>query len=340
MVQKIYIPLTISGNIIIMRIDNKLIGQVIKNIRASKSQGYITLKLKHSSNIISKWESGQVRITWKDFVTLCDICKINIHKAFENYFHYYGDILNQRDLLAFIIGKQNTLKLAEQTSISYNKLLRLQKGQTPLYVVDFFLLLTKNEVGQLIGFLEQLIELPNLHAFKEYYEEKQKIINFSYKYPDMAAIYGSLNINQTKNKTSIKQVGIECGIDFKSASELIEKMLELGILSQSKEKISTQSLNMADDRGNRDGVKNVRAHWLKKAIAAIENQEMLQPKDRDSFGSIVFPTTYKTREKIISLYLKFFDDMKQAVIEDVDAPELLQVLSFQLFNPKNSLIKK
>jgi hypothetical protein len=323
-----------------MRIDNKLIGQIIKSIRASKSQGYITLKLKHSSNIISKWESGQVRITWKDFVSLCNVCKINIDVAFENYFHYYGDILNQSDLLAFIVGNQKILKLAEQTSISYDKFLRLQKGETPLYVVDFFQILSRNEIGQLIGFLEQLIELSKLPAFKEHYEEKQKIINFSYKNPDMAAVYGSLKINQAKNKTSIEQVAIECGLDLKNANELIKKMLELEILSQVKGKISTQSLDIADDRGNKDGVRNVRAHWLKKAIATNENQEMLQPKDRDSFGSIVFPTTYKTREKIISLYLKFFDDMKQAVVDDVDEPELLQVLSFQLFNPKNSLIKK
>ena len=82
----------------------------------------------------------------------------------------------------------------------------------------------------------------------------------------------------------------------------------------------------------------MRKFWLKKAISALDSQENVEDsKDKDSFGSIVFPTTYKTRQKIISLYLQFFEDMKDLVLEDKADPEIIQVLSFQLFNPKNTI---
>lgn len=324
-----------------MKLENKLIGHFVKAVRGRKSQGYINLKFGKKSNIVANWESGKSRILWSEFVLVSELSKIAIREKIRTYYAFQGDITEPKEFLYFLFGGKKEKEIAKLTGFSYHKLLRISSGKSPLYFIDLLRLIEKIGPFQLLSFLSQFIPTGKVKSYDDAQKTKQQIVDLTYNEPMLATIYSAIKLKSyTKSKgKGLDIIAREAGLQPEKAKILIQQMYDLKLIKDQDGKIQLTGTSSADDRGNPDGTRRVRSWWLHAAIRALENQANLPSQEKDSFGSIVFHTTYKTRQKIISLYLKFFEDMKREVLSDKDEAEIIQVLAFQLFNPKHSAIK-
>ena len=313
-------------------INYKLLSQeIIKNIRRKYSQQYLNQKLGYASNQMYRWESGGAHITWSEFFSLCNIAKIKLEDIFKSYFRYDlrdDDIVK---FLKYLIGKESVSLISDKTGISISKIRRIFNSKSSLRLYDFFKIIFSYDKMESIGLVSELSGEFELKTLKDEIEFMDVIKKEYFRNPSFGLFLISLELNKYKDlkNHSDKVLSKLSGLSEKEIRIFSKKAIRSGFIKYQNNKLEIKPFHI-NDRGTKDEMISVRKYWSQKAQSAMDKKI-----DSNAFGSLVFSTSKKAQEKIISEYLRFFEQVKLIVNEDQSSKELPLVMNFHLFSTNN-----
>jgi hypothetical protein len=315
------------------------VSSFIKALRGKYSQGYVNLKMGFSSNIVAKWERDDTKMTWKDFVAFCSILKLPLERIISSTFHYQGEIDNQTSFLNFLQGSQSFTDLSAITGISTNKLSRLFKSKSPLFLVDFINIAFLDDHGGQLAFARMLIPQSSPPIISDIDKNRLNLTDIIYESPVAALVYLSVDIERyyRGNEDKFKILKEMTGLEENRLNEIIELLIESNLLCYREGcLVQSKRLNSVSDILDEQKALKVRKFWTDKACLAIEkhtSQNMGESKD--VFNSLVFTITSEGHEEVLEKYHHFLKDVRRIIINKPDKNKsgMIQVLNLQLFDP-------
>ncbi|POB14479.1 DUF4423 domain-containing protein [Halobacteriovorax sp. DA5] len=308
---------------------DELSQQLIRSIRGDKSQEWVNQKLGASSNIVHRWEKGHSKTSWEDFLSLCDIFKIDLKNILLSYLRYQDTLQEPSKLLDFIFSNKSLNDISSSCGITTSKLRRLKSGETGLCLNDFLQIVFGLDEMESMALVFELTSQKSIPLLDNYNKMRLEITKHYFDNPNIGIVLICLDLPAYK-KLSFHQdsfLAKATGLSIKEVNDILvicenNKLIEKvdGIYRAGKIKIS--------DRGSRQQMNDIRKFWLEKAIANIKDKS-----EKDAYGSMVFNASQSARQQIIALYLRFFEDFKKIVSEDTDEDVVTLVLNFNLFNP-------
>ncbi|OUR95449.1 hypothetical protein A9Q84_16585 [Halobacteriovorax marinus] len=110
----------------------KEIISLVKLIRASSSQQELANLLKLPINTINKWENGQQKIKWNNFIALCELQNINLAEFLGLTLIHNSGTFEPLKLVKHLIGDKSLMVISTECDISYNTVYNWDaKGVSP-----------------------------------------------------------------------------------------------------------------------------------------------------------------------------------------------------------------
>lgn len=311
---------------------HQLAQEIIASLRGDKSQAWVNQKLGANSNIIYRWEKGHSNTSWDDFLVLLKIFKVDISTLLHSYFRYSGDVGNTTEMLTHILSDRSLKDLEQSSGLSASKVRRLKNGETALNLADFLNLIFAIDDMESLSLCYQLT---NNRSIPRLDEKRERYLSISNKYhsnPNYGLILICLDLPSYQNLSFHQDSFLAkiSGISIEEVNRILKDALECGLVEKT-ETIYKITKFKVSDRGTPEQMMSSRKFWLQKALDNADTKS-----DKDAYGSILFSTSQKAREKIIARYLKFFEEFKEIVHSDTDKdPENIipLIMNFQLFNP-------
>ncbi|MBT3980437.1 MAG: hypothetical protein HOE90_03740 [Bacteriovoracaceae bacterium] len=103
--------------------------QIIRAARGDKSQNFLNLALGSSFNVVAKWENARKRISWNEFVNICEVLDLPLDNALNYGCFYNGDIRDCGKLFGHISSGKSSAEVSNDLGISKSKALRRINGE-------------------------------------------------------------------------------------------------------------------------------------------------------------------------------------------------------------------
>lgn len=307
---------------------NILTIELLKAMRAKRSQTYINKKLGYSFNQVSRWETGRSQISWKDFVRLATVCRIDLNQGFKRTFSYLDSPLRLDLLIRHLSGNSRIISLSSHLGISRHILGRWISGKSSpslkniLYVIDSLTPL-------LIEFLETFIEVDKIPSLSILHEHKKLEKKMNYQYPFLGAVLRCLELDEYKslNHHEVGYISKTIGISLDQEKSLIKDLINLDIIKLQNNKLVPKE-NRIDTRGDFSGQMNIRKYWLQRSLEFID--DLKQPPDNSYMGYLVFNVSQKAKYELKKRYFDFFQEVRNIIEMDNSNADDIYLLNIQL----------
>lgn len=303
--------------------------QLIRAMRGDKSQEWLNKRLATNSNVIHRWEKGHSKASWEDFVSLCQVLKIDLQKQMLSYFRYQESLEDTVSILSHLFSNKKLNDIAETSGIKISKLRRLMSAQTSLSLNDFLQVIFSFDDMESMAFVFDISVNASIPLLDELNSKRLNITRLYFDNPNIGLLLICLELPGYR-KLSFHQdsfLAKASGLSIKEINELIKQSEENDLITLQDGLYVAGSIRFSD-RGTSKEMLGTRKFWLNRSIDNMQCKTNL-----DAYGSIVFNTSQKARKEIIGLYLRFFEDFKKAVAEDTENDKVPLVLNFNLFNP-------
>ncbi len=311
-------------------IDYDLLAQeLVRSIRADKSQEWVNQRLNSSSNVVHRWEKGHAKASWHDFISLCNIFRIDLAQIFISYFRYDLELSNTEKLLSHFFSSKKLSDISNSCGIAVTKLRRLKKNDTALTLNDFLQITFGLDDMDSLALVYEMNKGASIPHLDSHNEKRVAIAKNYFANPNIGLILICLDLPGYK-KLSFHQdsfLATVSGLEINEVHEILEMALNNGLIEQNDKGLYVAGSMRISDRGTPEQMKLSRKFWLKRALEKLDDRT-----NRDAFGSVVFTTTQGARDEIISLYLRFFEDFKSIVAKASQEEEQIPlVLNFNMF---------
>lgn len=130
--------------------------ELVKLIRGDESQVSFSEKMGYNLNISSKWETGQRRVLWSDFIGFCQFFEWSISEILESVTHSeYSKLPDSVEVVNKLLKNNKAIELLKD-NFSDQKIRRLKSGKVRLQFCDFLQIL-KSVYGREERFLNILL---------------------------------------------------------------------------------------------------------------------------------------------------------------------------------------
>lgn len=302
-----------------------LIRSILRKLRGKRSQSQLSTQLGLVHNHVYKWESGERKIQWSDFVKILEQKRIDLKPLFFDLFSYQGDIRDFSKLCDHILMPRTNDTIARLLSVSKYRVNGWRSGKGKFYLVDMLTILDQFS-KYLIDFVIQFLNLDEIKALG-YSSIEYETRELELKNP-ILSLY--LRIIETSGHEEFKGDTISyisklLPCDERVLRNLLDQAVDVGCLKKVKDKYFSNSLHI-DMRGKKaiDG----RKFWIQKALEVL-SQEKIKPPDY-SFGNLVYCISQSGQNKILDEYYSFFSSVRE-IIENDSGDEGAYILNTQFF---------
>ncbi|HLE10751.1 MAG: hypothetical protein A2385_09280 [Bdellovibrionales bacterium RIFOXYB1_FULL_39_21] len=309
--------------------------ELIKGLRGKKSQNYYNKRLKQKTNQIHRWETGKSKITWVEFMRLLQLFKIDFRLLLNRFFRFQGDVESISLFLTHLFGNKKISELSKTVQLSEFKIRRILNGSSPAYLADILKIIDLLNRFRFLGFLNALIDLNKIGEVKEQFAQISSFMKTYYENPRIGHILLALRLDGYKKlkKHDPSFLAQKVGISLSEVAHFLEILIKIGYVTKKDEKYLATSVQSDDSNDPKKQIQ-IRKYWTAQALLAMENHQAFPLQD--AFGSLLFTTNSAVKEKIISIYLKFFEDLKNCIMSDKREHDIVLALNFHLFDPVHS----
>ena len=176
--------------------------ELIRTLRGPKSQSWLNTKLNSEYNLASRWETGQRRIYWNEFLVICECLNKDTTNLWTIIFGNKNNSKKEQSFFKVLvesIGVKEACKLLGQSPSSLYR----WKGtdRVPLDVILHLLYIN----GCLHRFIQSLTDINLIPTFQKAQVLNQKVRSLFAKYPVASPLLLYLETSQYKNKKTHKE---------------------------------------------------------------------------------------------------------------------------------------
>ncbi len=311
--------------------DYKKITQILmKEIRGSSSQNMINKSLGFKYNQYAKWEKGRAHISWKQFVKLCRILKIDLLDILTTSCSCTFKTTKPKSVITSFIGDDNINQFAKKHNLSRFKLARWLSEQSEPAVQDILKLIDLSSPFRLRRFLFhfkvdcEMYDVPSTVSQNDI-RNRNPLSNLA-----IACLGTKEYIDQPKHTDGFLEKKL--GISLQDELELIDFMISNGLLERKNQKLVTPNKMIESDRP-----------------AAIENQldffhslsrkyymKNKERTDKNLLALVSISTTTEVVKQIRRTFFQALENMEKTIIKSIhnkeDADQVAHLV-VQLYDP-------
>lgn len=306
--------------------------ELLKCIRGQKSQTQINRKLGFGFNQIYRWESGLVRISWGDFVKLCDACKVDLKNALQKTVKFSDEKIDGTSLVKALIGSDKITKIAKEVKISRFILSDWIKGHSEPPLEGILKLLAHQDL--LMYFIESLIDIKDSELFNKIASDKKSGLNFFYENPPASAVLMCLELKSYQNlsKHSSQFISQKAQMVEADVDKYLQQMLQLNLINLENGKYNKNAAKF-NTKGDFEGDKQLRSYWVHKGLQF--DRKRLQITEDSSFGYMLVSADKKKIAKMKEAYLQALQAFYSFGDDSHSDDDELTILTFQMFPLKD-----
>lgn len=302
--------------------------EILRALRAKRSQSQLSHRLGYKYNQVYLWESGRRVIGWQDFVKICRTLKRPLAKALRDFFGVQED-LEIHQLLTLILKSRKKGETANSLAVTASKLSRWLSGQTdpPLeMVLRLFRMAYPNSFFEFVDFVAG----PGLvTSIQNQVAKSDRIHKALFRYPFVGAVAAALftkdyqRLKVHKPGVLAKQVGIT--IDEENAAlEVLQATGEIE-LRDGIYKIAPFAVNLST---NREQFIRCSQYWAERAATLPKG-----PSQKSAFGYRVFSMNYQHLAKIRQAQVDYYNALTEIIKSQEGPYDAVMVINFQSFFP-------
>lgn len=293
----------------------ELVSELLKLIRGENTQQEVNKHLGYNFNQMYRWESNVTKISWHEFVNLCNFCQCNIKLALK---HISKNVLSQNplDLERFfegLIGNMTILDFSKKIKIPRKSLNKWIKGESEPPLEDM-LGIFHHQIGGLLPFCQELVDASRLNSIKIEYERYKIREQITLKYPVVSLI---LNYMHSINYKELKQLSPDhFRIIFSLGDEELEIFQALeasGVIEKRNSKYEMKSYDVFRVTGKDEDVERRYLYFLMLLGNSIRQKGILD--ERNLFTHMVYSTNKETKDKVHSVIRKAQSEISKILNE-------------------------
>jgi len=207
--------------------------EIVKGLRGDRTQREINDKLGVTFNQMAKWESGEKRLLWKEFLQLCHILGIDMRPVFIAPFRYFGDVEEGGEVILYLSGHKKVADIAREMNISRDKVSRwLNRKQDPEFE-DMLCAIRTFIPGLLINFIEFFISLKQVPTLVQEYKGELDFKEYLMKNPVAMVVARYLQMEDYNSQGGHKDGSIakNIGITIEKEREILTRLLDYKIIT-------------------------------------------------------------------------------------------------------------
>lgn len=294
--------------------NSKIQSEVLRAIRGKLTTSAFSAKLGYKFNQYARWEKGERRLAWTDFLAICQTRKLPIKKQISLYLGYEGELEDTGAFTKTLLHGFSIDEVSKATKISRSKISRWVNGKAAPTFNDVFDLL--NWGVNALSFFEPLVDLEKVPTLAKRYEQFKQQRELVFTMPHLDALQEALlvrtylNLAQHDSKVLAQIAGLPVDVVDRSL-EALSKMKQV---EKKAGKYKVVEIGV-DYRSDKKRMAKILAHWLKQTTGVVERVTD-KPIERSLVGFSVLSLSKEGHEKASNLVREFVRGMHAIGSED------------------------
>jgi hypothetical protein len=281
-----------------------LSAELVVAIRGHRSQGQVNQKLGFSYNRAHRWETGKVPIKWREFVSLCHVCRAPLVKALRESFSYFESVEKSEALVRHFVGTNQLTTVSQAIGVSRFTLSRWLTGQTEPNLWQILALIYFASVD-FLRFLEIITASADLPTLREQFRLDRIQLDMFHKYPWLSVLLSAIDLEEYRLNPSEEWLAQKAKLPLESVKNAISDLSSAGLLLR-KDGVWETALKRTALRGSLEGRKRISEYVLSQTLAASRTG-FGNPMMRFSWK--IFSINHDRYELILQKYTEFFNEL-------------------------------
>lgn len=282
--------------------------ELVRALRGTLSQQELSAKLGFRFNQVYRWESGQLNIRWKDFLSVCNCLTVDLKGSLEMFMDQSLNRLDAAFVIKSLKGMHSVDVLAKQLQRPKRVLNRWLLGQSEPYLKDV-LQVFYITTSSVLEFSTVLAGQQPLPSFAKEIAQRKREREFHFRNPEFASLIRVFEFTEYEQLKTHSSAFIAGKINLKVAdvNRLMDEALELGLIEKVKRKYKIVNKSLST-RGDLTGRKAILDYWMRRQIDGIQSMDALR-QDQLCSSYCIFTTNQVTYDKIDELRSQFYRAM-------------------------------
>lgn len=288
-----------------------IITTFLKIIKGKDSANSISTQLGHSFNLYSRWENNSKVIYWNDLLQLSELRNIPLLKNLNLMFNLdFKALPESPELLSGILSNDEFSKVVLE-HFSYQKIKRLEAGDSKLSLKDF-LLIIELVYGKSERFVSTLIPQDQVSAILEVYGKSGDYSRYVSCNPKIAIVRMCLALTAYKELPE-HDSGFIANLVGMTAGEVdtIMKILEEVQMVEKPEKhFVTSSKHVENLVSGKEVALEISNRW-RNVISEHAKDKLRDGRHQNSY--VVYPTNTEIEKDVYKLASEFMNNLRNLI---------------------------
>jgi transcriptional regulator with XRE-family HTH domain len=287
--------------------------QLAAAVRGDRSPMLLSRKLGFRGNQLRRWESGERRVTWDDFVALCEICTVPIGEAIERVLSVKDGTRDGAAICERLIGGATQTKVSQVTGISRFTILRWFSRKSRPALADVLAVVHACQFLAL-EFIAALVEIEKVPEANREYIARQARKQAYYRFPIGPAVLCCLQLEEYKALPAHQPgyVARKLLITDEEEAAALAELERVGkiVLRDGRYAVTAEQLELTDSHE----IRAFCAFWLDRAAWMMRSLD--HPFPAVNCGLDVYATNRKTAARIKEEYRIYFQKVRALLAQD------------------------
>lgn len=309
-----------------------IISSFLRKVRGKVSQTEYARQLGYNFNIVNRWELGNKKFMWNDFVQICKHEEIDL---FSILFDLTG-IKFDKGYDGRIVSSEifNTLLKRENSSkyFSLQKIRRLSSDKSKLTFQDFIVMIELTS-GRSMRFLESILDKSDFELiFPDAPVQYNQLIR---EKPALSIIRMVLGLKGYREleKHSSEYISKLTGIEVQNIDLMIAVLEKIGMIKWDKNHFLVVPGYVDARLNHRDSTRRIIEYW-REQIATYTKTSDEEANSKLLSAYLIYGTNAEIDRKVFELTNKYYTELRNLLLShEEDDHSSLKLINIDLFCP-------
>jgi len=295
--------------------------ELLRALRGPRSQVAFARKLGYRSNVPAQWESGRRTPPMMAVARAVAVAGRDWSGAFEAFHPQTAPLLRDEGLAAWLRahkGRASHAAVARSCGLSAHQVGRILRGDSDPRLHDFLELLD-TLTGRAADWVAALVPIEQVPSLAAAHRAKQAASRVIYERPWAAAVIVCLGAAPPEHAPA-PRVAAALGLDEDEVRELIDVLLEVGLLRRTRRGLQTTGVSL-DTPPTDQQIQGMRAHWGRVAADRLN-----APGAHDRFHYTVCNVSQADLARIQALQADTYRQIR-AIVAGSEQPEVAALVT-------------
>jgi transcriptional regulator with XRE-family HTH domain len=305
--------------------------QLVRAIRAHRSQEAFSRRLGYTSNPVADWEAGRRFPTAAETLRACRLAGIDVGTAVARFTPEEAALLADGEddqvaaWLSALRGNLAIKELAERVGQSRYAVARWLSGETRPRLPEF-LALVDGLTNRLSDLVAELVPIEAVPALLERHQQRHASRRIVFEEPWVAMVMVVLETSAYQALGAHRDgwIAEHLGIPLETEQRCLGRLVAGGLIALQDGLYRTRDQLTIDARADPEGTKRLKAHWA--SIGA--ERAIAGPREGDLVSYHVAAVSVQDVERIREAHVRYFMEVRSILANS--PPEVAVLVNIQL----------